>query len=138
MITTTRCIAWLYATSPGVALANAAEHTALVSGPDLPLPSIWRVLLVLLMAGAIAFAATALLKQLKPWLAKKGITTPASGIGVVSHRKLARGLDVYVIAIEQQHYMIVHSPHSTVVTRVDDASESSASKVDVVTGHQAA
>jgi len=124
----------LLITSVGVEVVNAAEHAPLASGPELPVPSIWRVLLVFAFVGAIAFSASSVLRRFKPWLIQKGIAS-ATAITVVSQRKLARGLDVYVISVEKERYMIVHSTHSTVVSRVTEGIDLPISNINAITGH---
>ena len=108
------------ATLPAICIGDVTERMPLVTGPELQLPSVWRVLLVLVFAGAVAFAVVLLLKRMKPWLSKQGIgISGPAGITVVAHRKLARSLNIYIVVAEDQRFIIVHSPQSTVISRVE-------------------
>ncbi|MES1190158.1 MAG: hypothetical protein ABUS47_03650 [Steroidobacter sp.] len=115
-----------------VEIANAANHAPLVTGPDLQMPSIWRVLFAFLLTGAAAFTVALLLRRLKPWLKANGVVRSSSNILLVAHRKLERSLSVYVVDIEKQRFVITHSPHSTVVSRIGTSeTEQSASAPDM-------
>src|SRR5690348_4989090 len=100
-------------------VAHATERSPLVSGPDLQLPSIWRLLTVFIFIGALGYLATLLLKRIRPWLSSQGIVSDSQPVKLISHRKLSRSLNVYVIDAENQRFMLVQSPQSTAVTRLD-------------------
>jgi hypothetical protein len=101
---------------------DAVERTPLVQGPDLQLPGFGRVALVFLMMGAIALVTIAVLKRMKPWLLKRGLgAAVTSQIVVVSHRRLSRTLNIYLVDVEQQRFMIVQSSNTTTVSRMDSS-----------------
>jgi len=115
-------IAALWLCAVRASALSAVGQSPLVNGPDLQLPSIGRVLFAFILVGAIALVAIFALKRIKPWLLRRGIGAPvASEVALISHRKLSRTLNVYVVDAERQRFMIVQSPHSTVVTRLSGA-----------------
>ena len=118
--------------------AQAAERLPLVTGPDLQLPSMWRVLLVFIFVGVLGYSATLLLKKLKPWLTERGIgVTDNASIKLISHRKLSRTLNVYIIETENKRFMLVHSPQSTATTRLDNWNGSNVTPIiDAATGER--
>jgi len=100
--------------------SDATDRTPLVTGPDLQFPGFGRVVFAFVMVGALAFVAVAILKKIRPWLLRRGLNaTVASQISVVSHRRLSRTLNIYLVDVEQQRFMIVQSSSATTVTRID-------------------
>jgi hypothetical protein len=98
----------------------AVERVPLVSGPDLELPSFWRVMVGFVFAAGLAMALVLLLRKIKPWLPSSALTKNAD-IVAVSQRQLSRNLTVHIIEVENQRFMIVNSAHSTLLTSLNKA-----------------
>lgn len=115
-----RCLITSLLLTGAATAAAAAEVPPLVSGPELGLPSIWRVLLGFLLVAIAAVGAAALLRRLKPLVPLVGGTSSADVL-LLSHRQLARNLHVHVVETQQQRFLVVSSPQQLVVTALAQA-----------------
>lgn len=113
-----QCLAATLLSLMAVTAATASDVSPLVSGPELGLPSVWRVLFGFVLVAAAAVGAALLLRRLKPWV-PLGSGGSGAEVLLLSHRQLARNLHVHVIETQQQRFMVVSSQQQLVVTVLD-------------------
>jgi hypothetical protein len=114
----------------GSAVVQAAEATrgplGGVQGPDLPFPSIGRLVFGFLVTAILALAVTFALKRWWPLLSKHRGTVAGGRIRTLEGATLSATLRVYVLEVEGAKYLVAEGRSGLSITRMQPGDDSSA------------
>jgi flagellar biogenesis protein FliO len=94
-------------------------------GPDLPFPSIGRLVFGFLFTVVLAVGAAYLLKRWWPMLSRRRGMTTTGGIRTIDRTVVSATLSVYVLEVEGTRYLVAEGRGSLSLTPIQPADQPS-------------